>query len=341
VYNIGNRRFVGNKQKLADWIIEAISANCKGSSFFEVFAGTSMISSKIAAQMKRIVINDTLQSNKIIYEAFYGTGTSSGKKLDNYKTQFNSLDKSHVSKGWFTKNYGGKYFGANDCKKIESIRDILSVDKPKLTKKEYNILLASLIYSMDKISNTVGHYDAYIQKQPADNNFTFELIQPLDLQRVKVEIYCSDANELAGKIQADIAYIDPPYNSRQYCQFYHIYETLVKWDKPELFGTALKRKGESLSDYCRIKAPTVFADLIEKIKCRYLVVSYNNTYKSKSSSSKNKIQFNEIINILSKYGKVKTLSKSHKAFNTGKTDLPGHKEYLFIVEKGGRKSAKK
>ena len=286
-------------------------------------------------------MNDTLQSNKVIYEAFYRTGKSSKKKMNYYKTQFNSIEKRNVPKGWFTKNYGDKYFGVNDCKIIESIRNILSIDRQKLTQKEYNILLASLIYSMDKISNTVGHYDAYIKKQPADNNFTFELIQPLDLQEVEVEIYCSDANELAGKIRADIAYIDPPYNSRQYCQFYHIYETLVKWDKPELFGTALKRKGESLSDYCRTKALAVFADLIEKIKCRYLVVSYNNTYNSKSNSSRNKIQLDEIINVLSKYGKVKTLSRGYKAFNTGKTDLPDHREYLFIVKKGDRKSAKK
>jgi len=341
VYNLGNRRFVGSKQKLAGWIIEAIMANCKGNSFFEVFAGTSIVSSKMAEQMKCVIMNDTLQSNKIIYEAFYGAGNSSKIKLNNYKTRFNSIEKGQLSKGWFAQNYGGKYFGINDCIVIEAIRNILAIEKQKLTKKEYSILFASLIYSMDKVSNTVGHYDAYIQKKPADNNFLFDLIEPLDLHDVKVEIYCSDANELAGKIKADIAYIDPPYNSRQYCQFYHVYETLVKWDEPELFGTALKRKGESLSDYCRTKAPETFADLIEKLKCKYLVVSYNNTYNSKSNSSRNKIQLNEIVNILSKYGKVKKLSKSHRAFNTGKTDLPDHREYLFIVEKGGRKSAKK
>jgi adenine-specific DNA-methyltransferase len=108
------------------------------------------------------------------------------------------------------------------------------------------------------------------------------------MQNIEVEICCDDANILAKKIRADIAYIDPPYNSRQYCQFYHIYETLVKWDDPAIFGTALKRKGGALSDYCRTKAPVVFADLIENLQCNYLVVSYNNTYKSKSNSSRNK-----------------------------------------------------
>ena len=340
MFNISNRRFVGSKLKLANWIIESINKNCAGNVFFEVFAGTSIISSQIAAQMKRIIINDSLQSNNVIYEAFYRKGTKSQSKLDKYKTKFNNLKINSGSKGWFAKNYGGKYFGVNDCKTIEAIRGILLKDKKKLTKKEYNILLASLIYSMDRIANTVGHFDAYIQKQTADDLFAFDLIQPLDLDKTEVDIYCSDANALAEKVQADIAYIDPPYNSRQYCQFYHIYETVIKWDNPELSGTALKRKGESLSEYCRTKAPVVFADLIKKIKCKYIVVSYNNTYKSKSKSSRNKIKLDEIKKILSEYGKIKTLSKSHRAFNSGKTDLPDHKEYLFIVKKGSKKSAR-
>jgi adenine-specific DNA-methyltransferase len=340
VFNIGNRRFVGSKQKLADWIVQTISDRCQGKSFFEVFAGTSIISSQMIAEMERVVLNDTLLSNNIIYEAFYGKGGSSHKKLDNYKTQFNNINTNQNSSGWFTKNYGGKYFGNKDCETIETIRNILEAEKPEMTKKEYTVLLASLIYSMDKIANTVGHFDAYIQIPPADHQFAFELIEPFDTRNVKIEIYCDDANKIANKIQTDIAYIDPPYNSRQYCQFYHIYETLVKWDNPELFGTALKRKGEALSDYCRIKAPEVFADLIENLRCNYLAVSYNNTYTSKSSSSRNKIQLGEITNILSKYGKVKTLSKSHKAFNTGKTELPDHKEYLFIVKKDGNKNGK-
>jgi adenine-specific DNA-methyltransferase len=290
LFTIGNRRFVGSKQKLSSWIVQTINANCEGKSFFELFAGTSIISSQIAMQMERIILNDTLRSNNIIYEAFYSKGGKSKKKLDNYKTQFNKIDTNQISNGWFTKNYGGKYFGVNDCAIIENIRNILANEKQEMSKKEYNILLASLIYSMDKIAHTVGHFDAYIQTPPEDNQFSFDLIEPLDTRNIKVEIYCDDANMLAKKIQADIGYIDPPYNSRQYCQFYHIYETLVKWDNPELLGTALKRKGEVLSDYCRTKAPAVFADLIEKLQCNYLVVSYNNTYTSKSNSSRNKIQ---------------------------------------------------
>ena len=64
-----------------------------------------------------------------------------------------------------------------------------------------------------------------------------------------------ELKELAKKIKADIVYIDPPYNSRQYSRFYHVLETLTKWDKPELFGTALKPKEENMyrsTELCRM-----------------------------------------------------------------------------------------
>jgi adenine-specific DNA-methyltransferase len=137
VFDIGNRRFVGSKQKLADWIVKTINANCEGDSFFEVFAGTSIVSSQMAAQMKRIVLNDTLQSNCVIYEAFYGKGRISQGKLDAYKGLFNNINANGISNGWFTKNYGGKYFGIKDCAVMESIRNILADEKQKMTNKEY------------------------------------------------------------------------------------------------------------------------------------------------------------------------------------------------------------
>jgi adenine-specific DNA-methyltransferase len=73
---------------------------------------------------------------------------------------------------------------------------------------------------------------------------------------------------------------------------------LVKWEKPELFGVALKPPTENMSAYCTVKAKNTFADLIENIDAKYLVVSYNNTYTSKSTSSENKIKLQEILNIL-------------------------------------------
>lgn len=200
--------------------------------------------------------------------------------------------------------------------------------------KEYEILIASLFYSLDRIANTVGHYDAYIKKSVVSNRFKFELIHPIDTSNKRIFIYREDSNKLAKKINCDIAFIDPPYNSRQYSRFYHVLENIAKWKKPELYGTAMKPKEENMSDYCRTKAPVVFEDLVKLMNAKYLVVTYNNTYASKSTSSQNKITLNEIKCILEKKGKTAIYEKPYKFFNAGKTEFDDHKEYLFITKVG-------
>ena len=151
-----------------------------------------------------------------------------------------------------------------------------------------------------------------------------------------VEIYREDANKLAQQISADVTYIDPPYNSRQYSRFYHVYETLVKWDKPKLYGVAMKPEEENMSDYCKSKALDAFRDLIFKLNTRYIVVSYNNTYNSKSSSSANKIKLEEIQEVLNEVGETMIYKHSHHAFNAGKTEFDNHMEYLFVTRVYGK-----
>jgi adenine-specific DNA-methyltransferase len=86
-----------------------------------------------------------------------------------------------------------------------------------------------------------------------------------------------------------------------------------------------------MSDYCRVSAKARFAELVSDIKAKYLVVSYNNTYTSKSHSSQNKITHEEIKCILAKKGKTKVFEKSYRHFNSGKTDFINHKEYIFVT----------
>ena len=86
------------------------------------------------------------------------------------------------------------------------------------------------------------------------------------------------------------------------------------------------------SEYSRAKAPEVFADLINNIDGKLIVVSYNNTYDAKSGASNNKISEKQIVDILSKKGKLTKIEIDYKFFNAGKTDLKNHKEFLFVCE---------
>lgn len=99
-----------------------------------------------------------------------------------------------------------------------------------------------------------------------------------------------------------------------------------------LSGVAMKPPAENMSDYCRSTAPTVFADLVANIQAKYIVVSYNNTYFSKSNSSRNKIELQQIVDTLNSRGQTQIFTQEHRAFNTGKTEFSNHQELLFITK---------
>lgn len=333
MYNISNRRYTGSKYKLLDWIEKLVLENCEGESFFDVFAGTGVVSAHMSKHYKKVIMNDFLFSNEIIYKAFFGSGEYNETVIEKYREQFQKINPNRLNDNYFSENFGGKYFSNNDAKLIGKIREEIKKLKRSLSDREYCILLASLMYSMDKVANTVGHYDAYRKINNIEDRFVYELINP-ERPSEKFSIYRMDANKLVRKVKADIAFIDPPYNSRQYSRFYHVLENVVQWKKPQLEGTALKPQAENMSEYCRSSAPEVFADLIKHIDVKYIVVTYNNTYNSKSSSSKNKITLEEIKDILSSKGETTIYEKKHQCFNAGKTNFDDHKEFVFITKVG-------
>ena len=328
-FQLQNRRYIGNKHKLIEWIFSILNKECKGRSFTDIFAGTGVVAAVASKHFDEIILNDFLYSNQAIYEAFFGNGKWDQEKINTIIKDYNNINGEDLDENYFSINFGGKYFSKNSAKIIGFIRENIEENQENLTRREYSMLISSLLYSIDKIANTVGHYDAYFKKKIVDDNFFMRPIDPIKTR--EVSIFKEDANSLAKQIQTDIVYIDPPYNSRQYSRFYHVLETLTKWDKPKLHGVALKPEPENMSDYCRVSAKDRFSELINDINTNYLVVSYNNTYESKSNSSKNKITLEEIKKILSKRGKTKVFKKDYRHFNAGNTDFNNHKEYLFVT----------
>ncbi len=334
MFNIENRRYVGNKFKLMTWIQDILKKECpECESFFDVFAGTGAVSAFLLPDYKSFILNDFLFSNEAIYKGFFASGKYSKTKLQALCRKYNSLNKLKTT-NYVSEMYGDKFFSMADAQKIGWIRqDIEDLkQKEEITSKEYYILLTSLLYSSDRIANTVGHYDAYIKGKIIREGFVFDLINVLDVKKKQIKVYREDSNNLAKKVTADIAFLDPPYNSRQYSRFYHVLENITKWTKPELFGVAMKPKEENMSEYCKTSAAGAFSDLVSKLKTKYIVVTYNNTYNPKSSSSLNKISFEQIMDILSTRGKTVVFDKPYKFFNAGKTNFDDHKEFVFVTK---------
>ncbi|MDR1723039.1 MAG: DNA adenine methylase [Tannerella sp.] len=337
--SLESRRYIGSKAKLTDWIMDLIDEETRDIiTFADIFAGTASVSNQALNKYKHVIINDLLYSNNVIYKGFFANGHWDRLKLHDIITHYNSLEPDLLDDNYFSENFGGKFFDYDTAKAIGHIRQDIEDMKIELTDKEYNILLTTLIYNIDRIANTVGHYDAYIKKPIKAQPLQMRLIDAQNCENV--EIYRQDANLLARELTADLVYIDPPYNSRQYNRFYHLYETLVKWDKPQLYGVALKPTAENSSKYCTVKARDSFEDLVRNLNTRYIVVSYNNTYNSKSNSSENKIKLPEIEKILNCCGDTKVFDCSHRFFTTGKTEFDDHKELLFITQVDEKRKSK-
>ena len=324
-FQIHNRRYIGSKASLTPWIFESIPEEFKSGTFFDAFAGTGVVSAGAATRFQKVVLNDLLYSNEVIYKAFFGTGKIDWTALEALPLAAKKLARKL---NFFGEKFGGKYFDNDTANLVGAYR--LAIDQlfPDEKDRTRFVALASLIYSADRSAVTVGHYEAYL-KFGKNRTFDFELIEPL---KVKSKLYRADANKIAERVVSDVAYLDPPYNSRQYSRFYHVLETLTKWDNPELFGVALKPAPENISDYCKRAAPGSLQDLVSKLDTRFIVISYNNTYNSKSTSSQNKITLEEIEVIAKSRGKVKVLELPYKNFNAGNTQFSDHREFLFTVK---------
>ena len=157
---INNRRYLGNKYKLLPFITKVVNEECSDiNSVADIFAGTGAVSS--AFTDKVLITNDLMYSNYISNYAWFGYEKYSSKKIIDFIYKYNQVKTNENN--YMRENFADTFFSADDCSKIGYIREDLEVKykNKEINFKEYTILITSLLYAMDKIANTVGHYDAY------------------------------------------------------------------------------------------------------------------------------------------------------------------------------------
>ena len=337
MFNINNRRYIGSKARMLNFIDDVIKKEkIEFSSFFDLFGGTGIVGDYFNNQKTKVYVNDLLRSNYLSYLAWFGNDKIDKKKLENIINKYNSL--KNLKDNYFSVNFGDTYFNNNNCKRIGYIREDIENKylNNEINTRERAILITSLLYAMDKIANTVGHYDAYRKNGNLDKKLELCMLNlKSNINNKNNKIFNEDSNELVRNIKADVVYIDPPYNSRQYSDAYHLLENVATWEKQEVFGVAKKMKRNGIkSKYCSVSAPLAFKDLIENINAKYIIVSYNNMGTKGAGRSQAKISDEDIMNILSSKGKVKVYETEFNQFNTGKTHIDNHKERLFLCELG-------
>jgi len=333
-FSISQRRYLGSKTKLISFIDNIIkNEKIEFESFVDLFAGTGTVAYHFYDH-SRVVVNDILDSNYQIYRAFFGKEKIEEKKLREQLINYNNLDIKNYGENYFSKNFSNTYFDANNAKKIGIIRDDIEklFEKKIITDREKSYLITSLIYALDRIANTVGHYDAFRKIEIPDKKL---FLLPLDIKNSKYssEIYKDDANDLVKRISADVVYIDPPYNSRQYSDSYHLLENISTWKKEEVFGVAKKMDRSHIkSNYNLKSAGIAFCELIDNIDAKYILVSYNDMGTSGDERSQSRISDHEILSALKRRGEVKIFETNFKQFTTGKSKKDDLKERIFLCK---------
>lgn len=329
--SINNRRFLGNKFKLLNFIKDVVKENCTDIHVFaDLFAGTGSVASAFSDNCK-IITNDILYSNFISHIAWFSSQEVDYDKISRMLIDFNSLKTNR--RNYMSINFADTYFDKAVCSKIGVIRETIDRESKcgNLNEHERALLITSLLYAMDKIAHTCGHYDAYRQTGVYENELELCLPKVGGQNHADNEFFNLDINELAPKIEADIVYLDPPYNSRQYCDAYHLLENVARWKKPPVQGIARKMNRSSLkSAYCTSKAADAFYELVQNLHCRYILLSYNNMCKKGNDRSNAKISDDDIMRSLKERGDVSVFTTDFKAFTTGKSNIPDNQERLFL-----------
>lgn len=332
-FEINNRRYLGNKFKLTPFIRSVVDEECKDvHSFLDAFSGTGSVA--FAFREKQLFVNDMMYCNYLASLCWFSPQTVNTHLLFELMEYYNNIDTSQEV-NYMYQNFADTYFSADVCRRIGFIRDDVEhrYTNREINERERAIIITSLTYSMDRISNTYGHYDSFIQNGVYNNHF--ELCMPNLNYKLNENNQCynQDINILADNIECDLAYLDPPYNSRNYCDAYHLLENVARWEKPEVAGVAKKMDRSTMkSEYCKVTANQSLEDLVSKLHCRYIMLSYNNNGQKLQIRSNAKISDEEIMRILGEKGNVKVFTKDFKPFSAGRGENIGNQERLFLCD---------
>ncbi|GHT34079.1 hypothetical protein FACS189427_00770 [Planctomycetales bacterium] len=182
-HNLQNRRYIGNKYKLLPFIdLTLREEGVVFDSFADMFAGTGVVSEYFMAQGKQCIINDSLYSNYIFYTAWLSNLEYDSNKVAQWINYYNASN-TFVEDNYFSDTFSNTYFHYEDAKRIGSIRQQLEKHKADFTLREFAILLSSLLYTTDRIANTVGHFEAFLSTPPRQKGIILEKLNLLEYKK--------------------------------------------------------------------------------------------------------------------------------------------------------------
>ena len=346
---ISRLNYIGSKYQLLDWITEHMRivtgwGDFKGRRIADLFAGTGVVSHHFRKVGAIVTSNDAELYSAIITHAF--TCSSYTERCASLIATFGTelVSNAHATTaGFVTRKYSPfedcerMFFTVDNARRIDYLRNRIEMTRSECTVDEYKFLLASLLLSADAVSNVPAVYGCYLKnfKAKAIKNLTLKPIHILaTASSVGSKSYNSDvlADTLISNIDADLVYLDPPYNERQYSKNYFPLNMIALTPEEQLVEPALKGKTGIpttcfKSPFCKKGAAVeeAFEKLFSNLKTTWIFVSYN----SESIVSRTKM-----LEIMGKYGTVTIQEREYKRFKSFKYNKDvAIKEYLFCLRK--------
>jgi adenine-specific DNA-methyltransferase len=203
-----------------------------------------------------------------------------------------------------TLSFSWGYFGLRQAIELDSLRYAMdeALRAGEVTKEDWGWCLVATLQVASQVSASTGHFAQYLSVR---DDRTFRRVQKVRSRSVKdrffrvlselqpfgseawrqgSRVFCSDAlqllRSLASRPSSDrpsVVYADPPYSKDQYSRYYHVLETLVLYDYPEIEGRGRYRPGRFQTPFSqRTLVQEAFAELVEDVSrmgaC--LVLSY-------------------------------------------------------------------
>ncbi|MBQ2719278.1 MAG: DNA adenine methylase [Clostridia bacterium] len=285
-------RYMGVKTALLDKIVPAIQrVTPTDGTVLDIMAGTN----SVAYALKRyftVYTNDVQEYSRTISNAIIVNQKdfidSKTAKLDLFTNYSFNIKEKHYH--FFEETYSGTYFSQHQCADIDSIR--YAIEQVSNDNKK-NLYLLALMAAMCKVQSTPGHFAQYmpaehrriipLQKMQLLNEFydKCDNYSNIIITGTENKAFCGDYNDLLSSndmYAVDTIYLDSPYSQEQYSRFYHILETMVKYDSPKVFYKAKYRGDRFMSNFCyKSKVKNEFRKIINFCCTNHknLVISYS------------------------------------------------------------------
>ena len=353
-------RYYGCKSKLLDFISECAARTDinHGSVFCDLFAGTTVVARYFKQRGYTVYANDFLEFSYSLARTYIKNNTYppfrglqerikglNCNPTENINKIIDYLNKLPPMEGFIYQNYcpsGTKkldsprmYFTDGNGMQIDAIRPKIQEwkDNNLISEDEFYILLTSLLEAIPYVANISGNYAAYLKEWDPRALKSIKLKVPVIPESKRVnKAFKEDANILIKKINSDILYLDPPYNTRQYAPNYFLLELIAEgWfngRKPKIYGkTGMRAYEEQKSAFCQKNSVlNAFEDLIRHAETRFILLSYND---------EGLMSEDEIVNILSSRGKVQIFKRPHRRYrsiNQDESDRRTVSETLYSLK---------